>query len=63
MFCVDSLSYKSTAHRLFSLWLLSRILVYTMVNIIVFKSAACTDLACFHQLLCTIIHSVSNVYL
>ena len=34
-----------------------------MANIIVFKSAACTDLACFHQLLCTIILSVSSVYL
>ena len=29
-------------------------LVYIMLNIILFKSAACSDLACFHQSPCAI---------
>ena len=34
--------------------LLSRILVYIMLNITLFKSAACIDRACFRQLPCAI---------
>ena len=35
-----------------ALCLLSRILVYIMVNIVLFRSAACIGLACFRQLPC-----------
>ena len=44
--------------------LLSHILVYIMLSVILFNSAACIDLACFHQLACDMIYiySVPNVY-
>ena len=37
---------------IFAFCLLSCILGYTMVNIVLFKSAVCVDMACFHQLPC-----------
>lgn len=46
---------------LFSLLPAELYLVYIMVNIILFKSAVCIDLACFYQLPCGI-YFVPNAY-
>ena len=47
----DLVPHQFTAHRLFSLCLLSHILVQVMVSVL-FKRAVCIDLACFCQLPC-----------
>ena len=45
---ITDMIYILRVVNLFSFFLLSHILVYIMVSIILFKSAACIDLASFH---------------